>query len=148
MDSQALAQQIAAFLMPLLPYLAKVGEKAAEEIGKKFAGEAWEQTKALWDKLRRKKKVEQVTQKAIALPDNKALREALAKEIARILAEDAALREEALRLMQSEVVQRVLAESGSKIQDIVQEAEGGPTTQEVRASDRSTIKGVRQIRRK
>ena len=42
----------------------------------------------------------------------------------------------------------MLAESGSKIQDIVQEAEGGPTTQEVRASDRSIIKGVRQIRRK
>ncbi len=124
MYSQSLAQQIAAFLMPLLPYLAQAGEKAAEEIGKKMAGEAWEQAKALWGKLRRKKKIEQVAQTAFALPDNQTLREALA-----------------------EVVQQVLAEGGNKIQDIVQEAEGGPTTQELRASDHSTIKGVRQIQR-
>jgi hypothetical protein len=93
-----LAQKISAFLLPLLPYLLKVGDKAAEEVGKKIGGEAWDKAKALWDKLRRKKNVEQVAQTAAALPDNQALREALREEIARALQEDSALREEIARL--------------------------------------------------
>ena len=92
-----LAQKISAFLLPLLPYLLKVGDKAAEEVGKKIGGEGWERAKALWEKLRRKKAVEQVAQTA-ALPDNQALRDALREEIARALQEDGALREEVARL--------------------------------------------------
>jgi len=93
-----LAQKIATFLMPLLPYLLKIGDKAAEDVGKKIGGEAWDKAKALWDKLRRKKSVEQVAQTAAALPDNQALREALREEIARALQEDSALRQEVARL--------------------------------------------------
>jgi len=93
-----LAQKIAAFLMPLLPYLLKIGDKAAEEVGKKIGGEGWERAKALWDKLRRKKNVEQVAQTAAALPDNQALREALREEIARALQEDGALQKQVARL--------------------------------------------------
>ena len=89
-----LAQKIAAFLLPFLPHLLKVGDKAAEEVGKKIGGEGWERAKALWDKLRRKKNVEQVAQTVAALPDNQALLEALREEIARALAEDPALRAE------------------------------------------------------
>ena len=89
-----LAQKISVFLLPLLPYLLKVGDKAAEEVGKKIGGEGWDQAKALWDRLRRKKNVEQLAQTAAALPDNQALREALREEIARALTEDPALREE------------------------------------------------------
>ena len=95
-----LAQKIAAFLMPLLPYLLKVGDKAAEEVGKKIGGEGWERAKALWEKLRRKKAVEQVAQTVAALPDNQALREALREEIARALAEDQALAQELARLLE------------------------------------------------
>jgi len=93
-----LAQKISAFLLPLLPYLLKIGDKAAEEIGKKIGGEGWERAQALWDKLRRKKNVEQVAQTAAALPDNQALREALREEIARALQEDNALQREVARL--------------------------------------------------
>jgi hypothetical protein len=93
-----LAQKISAFLLSLLPYLLKIGDKVAEEAGKKIGGEAWDKAKALWDKLRRKKNVEQVAQTAAALPDNQALREALREEIARALQEDSALREEIARL--------------------------------------------------
>ncbi len=98
MDFQALAQQVASFLMPLLPHLLKIGDKAAEEVGKKVGGEAWDKAKALWGKLRRKKNVEQVAQTAAALPDNQALRGALREEIARALQEDSALCEEVARL--------------------------------------------------
>jgi len=93
-----LAQKIATFLMPLLPYLLKIGDKAAEDVGKKIGGEAWDKAKALWDKLRRKKSVEQVAQTAAALPDNQALREALREEIARALQEDSTLQREVARL--------------------------------------------------
>jgi len=93
-----LPQKISAFLLPLLPYLLKVGDKAAEEVGKKIGGEGWDRAKALWDRLRRKKNVEQVAQTAAALPDNQALREALREEIARALQEDGALWEEIARL--------------------------------------------------
>ena len=89
-----LTQKIATFLMPLLPYLLKIGDKAAEEVGKKIGGEGWERAKALWERLRCKKSVEQVAQTAAALPNNQALREALREEIARALAEDPALCEE------------------------------------------------------
>jgi len=93
-----LAQKIAAFLLPFLPHLLKVGDKAAEEVGKKIGGEGWERAKALWGKLRHKKNVEQVAQTVAALPDNQALRDALREEIARALQEDGALREEVARL--------------------------------------------------
>ena len=42
------------YLAPLLPYLMKSGESAAEEMGKSIAGAAWDKTKALWSKLRPK----------------------------------------------------------------------------------------------
>jgi len=93
-----LAQKISAFLLPLLPYLLKIGDKAAEEVSKKIGDEAWDRAKALWERLRRKKNVEQVAQTVAALPDNQALREALREEIARALQEDSALREEIARL--------------------------------------------------
>ncbi len=98
MDIQTLAQQLTAFLAPFLPYLLKVGEKAAEEVGKKLGEAAWERARALWEKLRRKKNVEQVAQTAAALPDNAALREALRAEIARALQEDPDLHAEVARL--------------------------------------------------
>lgn len=97
MDPQLL-QQLTTFLAPFLPYLLKAGEKAAEEAGKKLGEAAWEQAKAIWEKLRRKKNVEQVAQTAAALPDNAALLEALRTEIVRALQEDAVLRAEVARL--------------------------------------------------
>jgi len=98
MDIQALAQQLTAFLAPLLPYLLKAGEKAAEELGKKAVGGVWEQAKALWARLREKKRVATAAEAAAALQDNPALREALREEIARALAEDPVLAAEVARL--------------------------------------------------
>lgn len=41
MDIGALATSVTAALVPLLPYLFKAGEKAAEETGKAVAGQSW-----------------------------------------------------------------------------------------------------------
>jgi hypothetical protein len=97
MESQ-LPAQLVQLLAPFLPYLLKgvelAGQEAAKKLGEKAGEQGFEQAKALWDKLRRKKNVEQVAQTAAALPDNQALREALREEIARALDEDPTLREE------------------------------------------------------
>jgi hypothetical protein len=102
MDYPQLSAQLVQYLAPFLPYLVKglklAGQEAAKKLGEQASEQAFERAKALWDKLRRKKNVEQVAQTVAALPDNQALREALREEIARALQEDSALREEIARL--------------------------------------------------
>lgn len=51
MDISELAHTVAVYLTPFLPYLVKASEKAAEEAGKKFGGEAWDKAKSVWAKL-------------------------------------------------------------------------------------------------
>jgi len=151
-DPNEIARQIAQFLAPFLPYLLKAGEKAAEEAGRKLGAAAWEQAQALWARLRRKVEARPALKEAVAdaaaNPRDEDALAALRLQLRKLLEEDPALQEEVRRLMQSEVVQRVLAEGGSQIRDVTQEAEGGPTTQEVRAGGDSTVDNVRQIRRK
>ena len=52
MDIGTMASSVTTVLVPLLPYLLKAGEKAAEETGKAVAGQGWEWTKSLWTKLK------------------------------------------------------------------------------------------------
>jgi hypothetical protein len=103
MDYPQLSAQLVQFLAPFLPYLVKglklAGQEAAKKLGEKTGEQGFEQAKTLWDKLRRKKNVEQVAQTVAALPDNQALREALREEIARALAEDDSLAQELARLL-------------------------------------------------
>ncbi len=98
MDPTELAQRIGAFLLPLLPYLLKIGDRAAEEVGKKIGGEAWDRAKALWGQLAHKERVQKAAEAAAALPENSAIRQGLEAEIARALEEDPALRGEIARL--------------------------------------------------
>jgi hypothetical protein len=104
MDYQQLPTQLVQFLAPYLPYLVKgvklAGQEAAKKLGEKAGEQGFEQAKALWDKLRHKKNVEQVARTVAALPDNQALREALREEIARALEEDTALAQELARLLE------------------------------------------------
>jgi len=104
MDCPQLSTQLVQLLAPYLPYLLKglklAGQEAAKALGEKAGEQGFEQAKALWDKLRHKKNVEQVAQTVAALPDNQALREALREEIARALAEDESLAQELVRLLE------------------------------------------------
>ena len=102
MDPQ-LSAQIVQFLTPYLPYLLKgvklAGQEAAKKLGEKAGEQSLDHAKAMWERLRRKKNVEQVAQTAAALPDNQALRDALREEIARALVEDDSLAQELSRLL-------------------------------------------------
>jgi hypothetical protein len=92
------AAAVTTFLVPVLPYLFKTGEKVAEEAGKKIAGNAWDWAKDLWGKLRPK-----VEAKGAALdaakdvaqtPDNKDAQTVLRVQLTKLLTEDAALAQE------------------------------------------------------
>jgi hypothetical protein len=65
MDVTTLAKDLAVFLTPILPYLLKTGEKAAEEAGKKLGGDAWDRAKGLWAKLRPKVEAKPAAQEAV-----------------------------------------------------------------------------------
>ena len=98
MDITALAHDVTISLVPLLPYLFKAGEAAAEEAGKKLAGAAWEEAKKLWLKIR-----PQIEDKAAALeaaheaadaPDDADAQAALRLQLKKLFTEDEALARE------------------------------------------------------
>jgi hypothetical protein len=104
MDVTTLAKDLAVFLTPLMPYLLKVGEKAAEEAGKKLGGDAWERAKGLWAKLRPKVEAKPATQEAVqdaaAAPNDEDIQAALRLQLRKLLAEDAMLAREIERVWQ------------------------------------------------
>ncbi|KPF49281.1 hypothetical protein D621_14965 [beta proteobacterium AAP51] len=51
MDLSSIAQAAIAILGPCLPYLLKLGDKAAEEGAKKIGADTWILAKSLWSKL-------------------------------------------------------------------------------------------------
>jgi len=51
MDVIQLAQSLTLTLVPYLPFLRKLGEKATEETIKHMTGDAWEGIKGIWTKL-------------------------------------------------------------------------------------------------
>ena len=101
MDIGALASSLTAALVPLLPYLLKAGEKAAEETGKAVAGQSWEWAKSLWTKL--KPKVESnsealaAAQEVAEAPKDADLQAVLRVQLKKLLTEDQSLAEEVSR---------------------------------------------------
>jgi hypothetical protein len=89
------AAAVTTFLVPVLPYLFKTGEKVAEEAGKKIAGNAWDWAKDLWGKLRPKVEAKPAALGAVKevaqTPDNKDAQAALRVQLTKLLAEDEAL---------------------------------------------------------
>jgi hypothetical protein len=104
MDVTMLANNLAVLPAPLLPYLLKAGEKAAEEAGKKLGGDAWDRAKGLWAKLRPKVKAKLPVQKAVqdaaATPNDEDIQAALRVQLKKLLAEDEGLAAEIGRLWQ------------------------------------------------
>jgi hypothetical protein len=98
MDPVSLAGTLTAFLAPLLPYLLKGGEKAAEEVGKKFGGVVWDKATALWARLRPKLEARpgarQMLQEVAKNFDNADARAALRFQLKNFLAENSDLARE------------------------------------------------------
>src|ERR1700745_2619770 len=101
MDIGALASSLTTALVPLLPYLLKAGEKAAEETGKAVAGQSLEWAKSLWTKLKPKVEAKpaalEAAQDVAHAPEDEDLQTALRVQLKKLLTEDQSLAEEVSR---------------------------------------------------
>ena len=104
MDIGALASSLTTALVPLLPYLLKAGEKAAEETGKAVASQSLEWAKSLWVKLQPKVEAKpaalEAAHDAVQMPDNTDAQAALRLQLYKLLAEDQSLAEEVSRWLE------------------------------------------------
>src|ERR1041384_6837454 len=101
MDIGALASSATTALVPLLPYLLKAGEKAAEETGKAVAGQSWEWAKSLWTKLKPKVEAKEAAleaaQDVAESPEDEEAQVALRRQLKKLLTEDQSLAEDVSR---------------------------------------------------
>ncbi len=104
MDIGALASSLTAALVPLLPYLLKAGEKAAEETGKAVAGQSWEWGKSLWSKLKPKVEAKpealEAAEDIAQSPDDQDAQAAFRRQLKKLLTEDQSLAEEVGRWLE------------------------------------------------
>lgn len=104
MDIGALASSLTTALVPLLPYLLKAGEKAAEETGKAVGSKSLEWAKSLWVKLQPKVEAKpaalEAAEDAAQMPDNADARGALRLQLFKLLTEDQSLAEEVSRWLE------------------------------------------------
>ena len=104
MDIVALAGSVTTVLAPLLPYLLKAGDKAAEETGKAVAGQSWEWAKSLWIKLKPKVEAKpgalEVAQDAAQAPKDQDAQAAFRQLLKKLLTEDQSLAEEVNRWLE------------------------------------------------
>lgn len=103
MDITILSQYVVSYLTPFLPYLLKAGEKASEEIGKKFGVASWEQAKILWRKLHPKLNIRPAAQEAVRdwveIPEDPDRQAALRVQLQKLLKENPTFAEELSHLM-------------------------------------------------
>lgn len=104
MDIVALASSLTTVLVPLLPYLLKAGEKAAEETGKAVAGQSWEWAKSLWTKLQPKVEAKpnalEAAQDVANAPEDQDAQATFRQQLKKLLAEDQSLAEEVSRWLE------------------------------------------------
>jgi hypothetical protein len=103
MDVTTLANDLTTAIAPFMPYLVQMGQRSAEEAGRRLGEDAWEQAKLLWARLahpleERPVAIETVREAAEA-PDDADVRAALEVQLRRVLAADATLFEEVRRLL-------------------------------------------------
>ena len=104
MDIVALASALTTVLGPLLPYLLKAGETAAEETGKAVAGQSWEWAKSIWTKLKPKVEAKEAAleaaQDVAESPEDEEAQVALRRQLKKLLTEDQSLAEQVSRWLE------------------------------------------------
>lgn len=104
MDVTLIATAVTSLLGPLLPYLVKGGEKAAEEAASKLVGGTWELAKKLWSKLSSPLESRPAAREALEdvakAPDQEDPQAALRLQIKKLLEQDAELKQEISRLLE------------------------------------------------
>jgi len=103
MDIALLAKDVTTMVLPLMPFLVKAGEKAAEMAAQEIGKEGWEKAKALWQRLwqgrEEKEAVAEAVQEVINHPKDEDAVAALRLQIKKVLSEDAGLAGEIKELL-------------------------------------------------
>ncbi len=97
---------LTAFLTPFLPFLLKLGNKAAETAAGKFGEDAWTKAKAVWEKLHPKVEAKAAAKEAATdlatTPEDEDLQTALRVQLKKLLEGDAALAEAIAQILQAD----------------------------------------------
>jgi len=141
MDIGALASSLTAALVPLLPYLLKAGEKAAEETGKAVAGQSLEWAKSIWAKLGPKVEAKEAALEAAHdvadAPEDEEAQIALRRQLKKLLTEDQSLAAEVSRwLEQGKAAGITVTASGERSVAIGGDAKGNTIV----TGDRNKVK--------
>jgi len=104
MDIGALAKEVTTLLVPLMPYLAKAGEKAVETVAQEIGKEGWGKAKTLWRKISQqtqaREAAREAVQEVIDHPTDEDAVAALRLQIKKVLAEDNSLAGEIKKLLE------------------------------------------------
>ena len=104
MDIGTMASSVTTALVPLLPYLLKAGEKAAEETGKKAVDQSLEWAKSIWTKLKpgveAKPEALEAAQDIAQSPDDQDAQAAFRRQLKKLLTDDESLAEEVSRWLE------------------------------------------------
>jgi hypothetical protein len=95
MDVSELVKQLTPILIPLLPYLGKLGDGVVDGAGELMAAGTWERVKSLWAKLKPKVDAKPAAQEAVQdvarNPQDEDAQAALRQQLKKILSEDETL---------------------------------------------------------
>jgi len=112
---EQLAQRVADFIEPVIPYLIIGSRKAAEEAGKKAGPDVWEVKKKLWEKLcsGERPELKEAAGDMVVAPSDPEVKQVLVQEILKSLDQDPDLAIEISSFMEGEVIQKIMAEESS-----------------------------------
>jgi hypothetical protein len=95
---------LSAFLSPCLPFLMKLGNKAAESAASKIGMDSWETAKKIWEKLHPKLEVKEgarvAAEQVAAKPDSRVWQGAFQEELEALLEENPDLAEAITQILQ------------------------------------------------
>ncbi len=105
MDITTMAASITAALVPAMPYLVKGGEKLAEMAAEQLGGAAFDQARALWERLRGPMEASPAANEAARdlaeEPDDDDTQAALRRQIKKMLGADAELMQQIAVLLEA-----------------------------------------------
>ena len=149
MNAEQLAQQLVELLRPVLPMLLQAGGGIAQDFVNRVGHEVWAKAKSvwqlLWPKIQTNPSAKEATADASGSPEDEDTWAALRLQLKKLLTGDPDLLGEVGRLLGSQIDQTVVAERGSTVSTIEQNAGTSRNlSQSVRATDNSKVDNVKQ----
>jgi hypothetical protein len=155
MDYVQIASATVAWISPFLPYLLNAvkasGKKFADILAEKGGDVAWGTAQTIWEKVtkgaEKNPELKGASMMVAAKPTHQTYQAIFIDTLAQQLKSDPSMAKDLMELLGGkEAVQKVLADNNSVVERAKQEMKGSGK-QIIKASKRSTIKGVTQVKR-